>query len=170
MRRADSSCSVLTGLRQVVRSSGVEAFLAVALHRLRGQGDDRQPAVAPAFLTDRAHRLVAVHLRHHDVHQNDRHVVLRFERGDRLVTGPRRENLHPASLQNAALNAKMFRMSSSTTRTVFPTRSSSERLSRSSIFCFSGKIGEHAVQEQRGLVEQPLGRFDPLTTTLRASV
>jgi hypothetical protein len=31
------------------------------------------------------------------------------------------------------------------------------------------KIGDHAMQKQRGLVEQPFRRFDALTTTLRAS-
>ena len=31
-------------------------------------------------LTDHLHRLIAVHLRHHDVHQHDRHVRRRFQR------------------------------------------------------------------------------------------
>ena len=61
------------------------------------------------------------------------------------------------------LSAKMLRTSSSTTSTFLPTRSSSERCSRSSICLLLGRqVGDHAVQEERGLVEQPLGRLDAL--------
>ena len=57
-------------LGDVVGRAGLEALLAIALHRLGGHRDqrnvgDRRPAA------DLAHRLVAVHLRHHDVDQRD---------------------------------------------------------------------------------------------------
>src|SRR5688572_14214563 len=51
--------------REVVRRTGFEALLAVALHRLRGQSDDRQ-APERRILPDLLHRPIAVHVRHHD--------------------------------------------------------------------------------------------------------
>src|SRR5215471_14074830 len=48
------------GLRDVVGRARLEALVAVALHRLRGERDDRQEAEA-RVLADPAHRLVAVH-------------------------------------------------------------------------------------------------------------
>ena len=61
------------------------------------------------------------------------------------------------------LSAKMLRTSSSTISTFLPTRASSERCRRSSILLlFLGQIGDDAMQEERGFVEQALGRFDVL--------
>ena len=68
---SDSSCSVFDGLGDVVGGAGLEALLAVALHRLGGERDDRQRAEL-RVVADLPHRLVAVHLRHHDVHQHER--------------------------------------------------------------------------------------------------
>src|SRR5436190_18835358 len=53
-------------LGDVVAGAGVEALLPVSLHRLRGEREDRQRAQA-RLAADLAHRLVAVHVRHHDV-------------------------------------------------------------------------------------------------------
>src|SRR4030095_9083644 len=51
-------------LGDVVRSAAFQALLAVALHRLRGEGDDRQqPELRIA--ADPPHRLVAVPSPHH---------------------------------------------------------------------------------------------------------
>ena len=45
---------------------------AIALHRVRGQRDDRQvPAGRALALADRRGRLEAAHLRHLHVHQHD---------------------------------------------------------------------------------------------------
>src|SRR5712671_5173630 len=54
-------------LRDVVRGTRLDAFLAVADHRLRRHGDDRQLAVAVELAHD-AHRVDAVQARHHHVH------------------------------------------------------------------------------------------------------
>src|SRR5688572_9885607 len=56
-------------LRDVVRGAGLDAFLAVVLHRLGGDRDDGQvpELIEPA---DDPHGVVAVELRHHDVHQH----------------------------------------------------------------------------------------------------
>ncbi len=64
---------------------------------------------------------------------------------------------------STVVRAKMLRASSSTTSTLRPRRTSLEPCSRSSICCFSvGQVGDDAVQEQRRLVEQPLGRLHVL--------
>ena len=61
------------------------------------------------------------------------------------------------------LSAKMLRASSSTSSTVRPTRSSSELVQPlQHALLLRRQVGDDAVQEQRGLVEQPLGRFDAL--------
>jgi hypothetical protein len=59
----------LDRLGEIVVGAGGEAALLVFLHRLGRDGDDGQ--LLPArVLADLAHRGVAVHLRHHDVHQH----------------------------------------------------------------------------------------------------
>src|SRR5262245_18034941 len=52
----------VNGLRQIVPRAGLDALLAVALHGLGGDRDDRQ-VLQPRDLADLAHRLHAVHLR-----------------------------------------------------------------------------------------------------------
>ena len=60
-------------------------------------------------------------------------------------------------------SAKMLRASSSTSSTVRPTRSSSELLQPlQHPLLLRRQVGHHAVQEQRGLVEQPLRRLHAL--------
>ena len=57
----------------------------------------------------------------------------------------------------------MLRASSSTSSTLRPTRSSSETVQALDHALLLGRqVGDDAVQEQRGLVEQPLGRLDAL--------
>ena len=67
--RASSKLDV-DRLGDIIGRAGVEAFLAVALHRLGGDRDQRQVGQR-RLLADLLHRLVAVHLRHHDVDQGD---------------------------------------------------------------------------------------------------
>src|SRR5690606_5956822 len=57
-------------LGEVVPGAGFDALLAVALHRLGGDGDDGQ-VLALGEPADLLHGLDAVHLGHHDVHQHD---------------------------------------------------------------------------------------------------
>src|SRR5437773_452043 len=52
----------IDGLGEVIPGPGLDALLAVALHRLRGHGDDRQVAAARQ-LADLLHGGDAVHLR-----------------------------------------------------------------------------------------------------------
>ena len=57
-RRTASSCSRVDRLRQVVPRAGLDALLAVALHRLGRHGDDRQVLAAAACL--RISRIVSM--------------------------------------------------------------------------------------------------------------
>src|SRR5258705_4440302 len=57
-------------LRDVVGGSRDDRLLAVALHRLRRERDDRK-LLERLLGADDPHRLVAVHARHHDVHQDE---------------------------------------------------------------------------------------------------
>ena len=78
---------------------------------------------------------------------------------------------HADGARRTLLRAKMLRTSSSTTRTFLPTRASSEpcKLIEHSL-SFDGQVGDDAMQEEGGFVEQALGDSTPLTTTLRARV
>src|SRR5208283_296545 len=71
-------------LGEIVRGAGFEAFLAIALHGLGGQGNDRQTAVG-RVAADVLDRLVTVHFRHHDVHQHDRQFRRLLDERDRLA-------------------------------------------------------------------------------------
>ena len=56
-------------LRNVVARAGIETLLSIALHRLCGKCKDRQRAKFGS-LSDLTHGFVAVHFRHHDVHEH----------------------------------------------------------------------------------------------------
>ena len=88
------------GLRDVVRRAGRDALLAVALHRLGGQGDDRQRGVARVG-ADAPHRLVAVHLRHHHVHQDEVDLGMAVEHLERVAPVLGVEHAHALGLERA---------------------------------------------------------------------
>ena len=76
------------------------------------------------------------------------------------LSGGGGQDLHAAALQHAD-SAKMLRASSSTRSTVRPTRvlvGLMQPLEHALLF--RGQVGDDAVQEQRGFIEQPLRRFD----------
>ena len=87
-------------LGQIVRRPGLKALFPIPLHRLGGEGDDGQ-ATEQRIGPDHLHGLVAVHARHHDVHQDDGHVRLGFDDRHGFEAGGRRQNLHPSPLQDA---------------------------------------------------------------------
>src|SRR5262245_43858745 len=72
------------GCEEIIPRSGLDALLAIALHALRGHGDNRE-ILEPGELADLAQRLHAVHLRHHDVHENDVDLWLRLQDVDRVA-------------------------------------------------------------------------------------
>ena len=88
-------------LGEVVGSARIQALLAVALHRFGGQGDYRQ---SPEFivLPDLGHRLITVHLRHHDIHQDDGDVGIGIDQLNGFIARGGCENAHAAPLEHAA--------------------------------------------------------------------
>src|SRR3954452_17837244 len=88
------------GFGEVVGRAGLEAFLAVAFHGLGRQRNDRKTGEGRIFTND-ADSLIAIHLRHHDVHQHDADLRIGFNQGHRLVAGRGRQHLHAAPLQHA---------------------------------------------------------------------
>src|SRR5581483_505919 len=57
-------------LGHVVRCAGLQAFLAIAFHRFGRQSYYRK-RFESGILTNRPHRLVAIHFRHHDVGKHE---------------------------------------------------------------------------------------------------
>src|SRR5580704_4991377 len=58
------------GFRQIIPGAGFQAAVAVALHCLGGNRDDRH-VLATRDGTNLTRGVETVHLRHHDVHQDD---------------------------------------------------------------------------------------------------
>src|ERR1700694_2862904 len=84
----------------VVRRPRLQALLAVAFHGLGSESDDRQqPELMLA--ADAAHGLVAVHFRHHDIHQHERQIVGALDQLDRLLAVGCRDHLHAVALEQA---------------------------------------------------------------------
>src|SRR6202030_3560479 len=72
--------------RQVVGSSRVEAFLAISLHGLRRQRQNRQAAMA-GIGTNGLDGFVAIHAGHHDIHQDDGDIGPCSQHPDGLAAG-----------------------------------------------------------------------------------
>src|SRR5262249_27770841 len=54
----------------IIRCSRLDTLLSIALHRLGGKSDYWKQSES-LFLSDLPHSLVSVHLRHHNIHQDD---------------------------------------------------------------------------------------------------
>ena len=82
---------------------------------------------------------------------------------DRLLAGRRASTTCMPWRSSRLDSAKMLRTSSSTTSTFLPA-SASSRLVQALEHALLGRrqVGDHAVQEERGLVEQALGRLHAL--------
>ena len=87
-------------LGDIVGRAGIEAFLAVALHRLGGDRDQRQVGER-RLRADLLHRLVAVHLRHHDVDQGDVDAGRLLEDEDAVAAALGVEHLDVVALEHA---------------------------------------------------------------------
>src|SRR5581483_1021939 len=69
------------------------------LHGLGGESDDGQ-APQRSVLTNDLHGFVAIHLRHHDVHEHNGKVGGGFDGGDGLASGTGGEDGHATTFQN----------------------------------------------------------------------
>ena len=85
-------------LGHVVAGARVEALLPVALHGPRGHRDDGQAGEA-GHLADGRHRRVAVHLRHHHVHQDEVDALVGVQDADALAAVRRAQHGDPVRLQ-----------------------------------------------------------------------
>src|SRR5678815_4054339 len=90
-------------LRQIIPRARGDALLAVPLHGLRRHGDDRQLAAARQLL-DLADGGDAVHLGHHDVHQDHVELGIALDDADRVAAVVGRDDLHaPVSYTHLTL-------------------------------------------------------------------
>ena len=133
---------------KVVRCTRFQALLAIALHRLGRQSDDRQGSKA-LIAADRTGRLVSVHLRHHDVHEDEVDVRSAFQdvQGFTAVFGASTSTSQRSSM---LVRAKTLRTSSSTIRTFLPRSSGSARRA-----CWSISRAARAAPIRRGARTSP---------------
>ena len=119
-------------------------------------------------LADHPHRLVAVHLRHHDVHQHDRDVGRRLEHLDRLAAGARRSAPPCRAARARCVSAKMLRTSSSTTSTLLADagRRRSGAAARASAASRRGRSATTRCRKSAVSSSSRSGDSTPLTTTL----
>ena len=106
------SAAVLDGLGDVRGGARVDAALALPGADLGGDGDDRELR-APRQLAHRPDRRVAVHDRHHDVHEHDVDVGRALERSRAPSSPPSAETTSSLPRSSSVVRAKMLRMSSS---------------------------------------------------------
>ena len=147
------------GFGEVVPGAGLERLLAVSLHRLGRDRDDRErPELLD--LPDLPHRVVAVHAGHHDVHQDHVDALGLPEPLDRLLAGLRGDDDHLLPLQHAGDREDVADV-------VIDDQDFLAREDRVGIepgepvARLLGKLGDAHVQEERGLVEpaaRPSGR------------
>ena len=121
-------------------------------------GRRRKPGRAPDLL----HRLVAVHLRHHHVHQDDGDTGRVLEQLDRLEAGAGGEHLHAAALEHAAeredvADVVVDHQHLPPDQVIIGSVQALEQC-----LLLGRQVGDHAVEEERRLVQQPLGRLDSL--------
>ncbi len=146
-------------LGNVIGRARLDALGAVALHRLGGQSDDRKRAES-GDLPDRPHGFVAVHLRHHDVHQHQidvRRLLQQLDAGAAIFgvhhfqivifqqTGER-ENIANVVVHHQHLLAEQRQVG-------FAQLFQDPALLRR-------QIGFGAMQQQHGFIEQPLARVN----------
>ena len=114
------------------------------------------------FLRIFAHRLVAVHVGHHDVHEHHAQVGRALDDLDGLAAVGRADHLHVVVLEQrgqgedvarVVVDHQHFAAAQDLVRAVQPLE---HRL------LLRRQVGDHAVQEQRRLVQQPLGRLHVL--------
>src|SRR5262249_39800767 len=112
------------------------------------------------ILPDLLHRLIAVHLRHHDVHQDNGDVRIGFDVLDGLVASRRTQNLHAAPLEHAAQREDVAGI------VVDQQNGAVDEILVGAVeplehaLLFRRKVCYDAVEEERRLIEQTLGRFD----------
>ena len=108
------------------------------------------------------HGFVAVHLGHHDVHQDDCDVGSRFKGGYRFAPGAGGKHDHAASFKHAAQGKNVADVVVHHQHFLANQRIVGTMQSIEHLLLFRRKVGDDAMQEERGFVEQPLGRLNAL--------
>jgi len=139
----------------------ISAIHLTDMDRLRRQRDDRK-LFESLLVSDFTHGLIAIHFRHHDVHQHDRQVRRRFDECNRFVAGGRGQDVHTAPLQHTAQGEDVSGVVVNEKH-----RLADEILVRvvqaiEHALLVGGQVRHHPMQEQRGFVQQPLRRLDSL--------
>ena len=87
-------------LGDIVRGARIEALLAVTFHRFCGDRDQRKIGELRA-LSDLLHRLISVHVGHHDVDERDIDARCLLKNQDSVLSPLGVENLHIVAFKNA---------------------------------------------------------------------
>src|SRR5262249_53887501 len=149
------------GFGHVIGRAGLQALLTVALHRLGGERDDRQQAEL-VIAADAPHGLVAIHLGHHDIHQHQRQIASALYEGDGLLSGSRGDHLHVVPLEQTVEREDVADVVVDHQHLAPAERLITLVQPLDHLLLRRGQIGDHAVKEQGGLIQQPLGRAHPL--------
>src|SRR5580658_2671403 len=80
-------------LGQILGCTCFETSLAIALHCFCSESNNGQPSQC-RILANHLHGFIAVHLRHHDIHENNCQVRSGLDGLDCLATSARREHCH----------------------------------------------------------------------------
>ena len=127
-------------------------FMALAVTAMIGQ------VAEPRHLPDRPHRLVAVHLGHHHVHQHDVDVRRLLQPGDAFPAALGVDHLHLAPLEERGQREDVADVVvHDQHRAAGQRRVGAVELLQHPPLRLR-QVGGDPVEEQRGLVQQPLGR------------
>ena len=88
------------GLGDIVGCACIETFLAIAFHRLGGDRDQGNVGNCRR-IANLAHRLVSVHLWHHDIDEGDIHIGIFIQKGYPIASPLGVQNLDVVGLQHA---------------------------------------------------------------------
>ena len=147
--------------RHVLGSPGLQALLPVTLHRLRCQRDDRQPPQV-SVLPDHLHRLITIHLGHHNVHQHNRNVRRALQHGDCLAACAGGQHRHASAFQNTAQREDVADVIIDHQHLAAHQRLVGAMQPLKHALLLRRKIRNHAMQEERRLIQQTLRRLNVL--------
>ena len=105
------------------------------------------------ILPNDAHGLVAVHFRHHDIHQNDRYVRSGFEKSNRFAPGSSGQNCHPATFQDAAERKNISDIIVDHQHLLANQCLIGAVQAIEHVLFFRGKVGNDSVQEKRRFIK-----------------
>src|ERR1700734_1801130 len=91
----------IDGFRQILGSPSLKTLLTISFHCLRREGNNWQ-SPERSVLPNHLHSLIAIHFRHHDIHEDDRDVRSGFEFGNGFASGSGGDYGHAPAFNNTA--------------------------------------------------------------------